>query len=400
MSSIAPATRWDLRTKAGRKRLTGWFGVVLAGFLVVAAVVFWFLAGRVPHVDEVAFPNTFAVLEHHRAELQNTGYFFVVFGLLAAGLLGWRNLAWRAILVNKDENDEPWRRPTSLRYLETMKEWLAAVEAKAESGDYWPFQIPDIERSIETYKERIKRLVAGDTSFEIHQLEADIKKEQLNKEKLLRTPSQASKLSKSDIAGAISAFALGFVILAWPGATAGRWILAGILFVIGLSLLVYNKQRSRTPDEMREMVHNIDIWAADAEQWLKELREFDVRQLWQDQALYVPGTPKLTRVAQASLDDIRQKVETINAIPDVKTRQPDAAPAPKLSPEVQRQQNLAAAQAQLKRDEQNKAQRLNEISGGKRFEDLPPDKQDLWMEEDNDWNEKLRKDRQLVRKYM
>jgi hypothetical protein len=52
----------------------------------------------------------------------------------------------------------------------------------------------------------------------------------------------------------------------------------------------------------------------------------------------------------------------------------------------------------LKRDQQNKKDALERILQGRAFDDLSPGEQEEYKEEENSWNDILRRDREELRK--
>jgi hypothetical protein len=154
--------------------------------------------------------------------------------------------------------------------------------------------------------------------------------------------------------------------------------------------------RARQRERLHEAIHALDRSIIEKQSDLEELQNYDFRQLWKDAGLRFPATEGITRVAADSLKELKDKIETLNSIPDLAPRQHSAQAT---TPEEQRQQNLAKAQARLKRHEQNKVQELNDIIGGLRFDQLSSGKQDEYKEAENEWNDRILKDRQEVRKY-
>ena len=105
-----------------------------------------------------------------------------------------------------------------------------------------------------------------------------------------------------------------------------------------------------------------------------------------------PGVPSadLLHLDEGMLTDMKNKRRLVT---DLKA----PAPPPKqLTPE----QELEEARAKYKRDEAARDQRLREIGGGKSFDELTPDKQAQYMEEDQDFEDVLRTDRERIRKFM
>jgi hypothetical protein len=239
------------------------------------------------------------------------------------------------------DTDQRWRRPTELRMLERLKKDLVATEKRVndchergltayrdsqQAVSYAAYQRAksDLEeneeqkrrllRKVPEMQERIDRLAAGDVGHEMLTIEEQIAK--LNRQK------QENQRKLSDLDKPCT---------------------------LDHDAEQCKRDRQRQRGWLHEENHAIDVKIIECETDLKELRNFDFQKLWRDLAL--PGPAELGRVPQATIDSLRQNVESVNAIPNLKDRRP-APVAVKPSPKDRRAQILAeVAELQAERDQ-------------------------------------------------
>jgi len=220
--------------------------------------------------------------------------------------------------------DQPWRRPTSLRYLESLKQEMLNEEEKIQrtyhlavqaynlihqsSGriqyderlqymQSYAYSLPYAQKAIGELTVRIDRLFAGDVGFELGLLEESVQKLQRSRQEYERDLAEAEAPCT-------------------------------INHEYQHQVDQCKSERQELREKLRRKIHDIDRSVIEREAQIRELREFDFKRLYRD--LGLPGPPGLLSVSSSHIQDIRNKASLLQGIPDVGPRQP---PVPKRSRE-------------------------------------------------------------------
>jgi hypothetical protein len=280
--------------------------------------------------------------------------------------------------------DQPWRKPTGLRFLEKLKEKVTRVEERirnvhevgvdAHQSISRVISISDYHAAIgvlhamEAEKakllselplsyERIERIFNGDVGKEILDIKEQTKKLERQKQE------DSRKLATWETACTIQH---------------------------------KNKDEMEECDQKRlshreyfhKSIHLIDVELIELETDLEELHHFDFHQLWT--ALDLPGPPNLTRVAKEAIEDLKGKVDSLNTISGLTSRGPQPAPPIPPSKEETRLKNKARCEADIERlrvEREAKVQTAKTPTEARRWENFYDD---AIREAEDEWKKHLR----------
>lgn len=236
----------------------------------------------------------------------------------------------------KFPRDEPWRKPTTLRFLENLKKDLVGWEnrllkvhegitrqygeipnqkSKFELGvlyDQIRGQLEDfheLQQQIPTLRPRIEKVFAGNVSDEIVDLEVQIKKLQREKQELMRSLTETQqelktatgKEKRSNLEGAIA--------------------------------------------DLREEIKEGDLRIIELESDFKELKGFDFRKLYRE--LGLPGPPGLANLDEQHLKDIKTKSDILKTINPLTAATSQEAPREKSEDDEKFQKHRAKRQIDI-----------------------------------------------------
>lgn len=334
--------------------LLTFFGVLLA----VGVAIFW------PHPGYLRLPDDWIFL----VAVTIAPVAFVGAGFYFYDSRSIPNELLRAPSPFELITDQPWRKPTRLRFLERLKDDLTQAENRIQHTHKSALQayehLPKVvsysdyrrskaklksneqeKRSLlqswPQFQERIDQIFSGNVGKEILSINEAIKKMQrANAERQREISDQKHTDERCSISNC---------------AYCKEW------------------ERRRKPQLYSEIYHT-DQRIIELETDLEELKNFDFQQLWSD--LHLPGPPNLTRVPKEALDDLQAKVNTLNAIPPLNARQPAAAAPPKLSREEQCRQKQAEIEATRARYRKEKAEKVAAeptVPGKRRWENFYDD---------------------------
>lgn len=241
---------------------------------------------------------------------------------------------------------EPWRRATSLRCVESLKQELLSAEKhliQSHERSYNAYrrllqentiseykelldekknadcQVEQAQRTVTSLKQRIDRIYSGDVATEQLHLNESIKKLERDRQEEQR------KLSSWDAP-------------------------CSIRHETQADVSACRANRSRQLSYLRSAIHGIDIRIIELQTHSEELRNVDFAELW-----LLLGRPDSARrglaaVSQQTLQDMKTRAETLRRIPALgppKPPKPRQPPAIKPSPEEIRAREKARIEAQL-----------------------------------------------------
>lgn len=236
---------------------------------------------------------------------------------------------------------EPWRVPTELRCLEALKEQLSGAESSLSNlhksastayqelircnGRFAYFNAKsdksfaeacfvETEKTIAVLKRRINNLYRGDTSQELLEIEAQIKK-------LLRRRAEYQSQIQASERCNINHESVG-------------------------EERECSRKRASTREDLRSMIHDIDVEVIEQETHQKELKTFDFHRIWKDLKQPVPAG--VADLSEERLRDLKGKATIITEIPEIR-RSKVAPTAPPPSNEEQRLKHKARIEEKLKR---------------------------------------------------
>ncbi len=282
--------------------------------------------------------------------------------------------------------DQAWRQPTNprLRFLERLKDNVAEIEqgihAVHESANEAHRSIPevvgyseyqaskaDLEMAEFQKKELLSQLTilyqrsdkifAGDVGSEIITIKQEIKK--LEREK----QEEQRKLA------------------AWQQPCA-------IQHKNNTEVAECENNRAIQQENLHQAIHRIDSRIIELQTDQEELQHYDFQRLWKDTGLHLPATESIARVPQESLTELREKIQTLNSIPALDTRQPRPEQAPQSSRKELCQKMRAEIEDTRKRYRKEKEERLKNAGTqpeAKRWENFYNDAEQELDEELKKW---------------
>ena len=284
--------------------------------------------------------------------------------------------------------DEPWRKNTSLRYLEKLKEEVASLEKEASreytvaadayeklskaSGriEYNRLQrekrfaestIPNLEKDITALKKRIETICSGNVQQEILTIKENIKKLERSNQENQRTLADLDK----------------------PCTIQHKY---------QSDVNYCERTRAEQRARLRRYIHDNDNRTIELQTDQEELQNYDFKNLWKSIGKSAAAAAGLTAIDKNQLQDMKDKADILQSFPTLVT------PAPKPSAEEERRTKEKVAEARLRRHQQQKKDALEDILQSRRLEDLSAEEQDDYKEEENSWNDTIRHDREELRK--